>query len=568
MTSNNEHQSEIWNSQVRGAFWLFGITVGAFLTYTTRYYLNGDGINYIEMGEALRNGLWSGLVNLTESPGYAVLLGLGQTVLSTDRSNELVLLKIVNFVSFVAAMAACDVFMNCIKKQWSESWPDDEKLLPFYLVSGLCYSMFLFAALNWVRPRLVAPEMIVFALVLATICIILKIRENPSGYQYFAVLGLFSGISFLFKSFFFPFSAVFFVIAGLLTNSLKKAIPRVALSMAVMLAVCAPLMISLSASLGRFSYGEVGRFNYTILIAGEGELEHPPEVLNPDPEVLFYGKNQFVDCTRPAGWDLAYWKLGLKPVFNFVTQLEIFLKLTLAVILDSPFLFLFAGLWIIAHWRLGTLRVGKLFPPSPFFILMAVASAGVGVYCLIHIEMRYLASFLFLGFAALAISPTYDPNISGVKRRIVIPSIILSLFILGLVANTVVDQTLRGLSSSGGKPSFKDTYYEMVAIKNWLRENNISSRSRTAIIGLPLSYWARLAEVKIVAEIFDQERFLACGPQKRAKAAESFKSAGVKAVIAQGRDYDGLVAEGWQKVPGTRDFYILLTSDRKSASES
>ena len=103
-------------------------------------------------------------------------------------------------------------------------------------------------------------------------------------------------------------------------------------------------------------------------------------------------------------------------------------------------------------------------------------------------------------------------------------------------------------------------------IKNCLGENNIPNGSRTAIIGLPLSYWARLAEVKIVAEIFDQERFLACDAQERAKAVESFTSVGIEAVIAQGRDYDRLVAEGWQKVPGTRDFYVLFTGDRKPAS--
>ena len=101
------------------AYWAVGLTAGAILTYTTRYYLNGDGINYIEMGEALRHGWWSGLVNLTESPGYAFLLGLGQIVLNTNRLNELQLLKSVNFVCFVVAMAACELFVHMLKRQFS-----------------------------------------------------------------------------------------------------------------------------------------------------------------------------------------------------------------------------------------------------------------------------------------------------------------------------------------------------------------------------------------------------------------------------------------------------------------
>jgi hypothetical protein len=104
-------------SRIRLA-WVVGLTAGAILTYTTRYYLNGDGINYIEMGEALRHGWWSGLVNLTESPGYAFLLGLGQIVLNTNRLNELQLLKSVNFVCFVVAMAACELFVHILKRQF------------------------------------------------------------------------------------------------------------------------------------------------------------------------------------------------------------------------------------------------------------------------------------------------------------------------------------------------------------------------------------------------------------------------------------------------------------------
>ncbi len=45
-----------------------GSTIAAILTYTTRHFINGDALTYIEMGEALRRGdLW-GLANLTYSP--------------------------------------------------------------------------------------------------------------------------------------------------------------------------------------------------------------------------------------------------------------------------------------------------------------------------------------------------------------------------------------------------------------------------------------------------------------------------------------------------------------------
>jgi hypothetical protein len=33
-----------------------------------------------------------------------------------------------------------------------------------------------------------------------------------------------------------------------------------------------------------------------------------------------------------------------------------------------------------------------------------------------------------------------------------------------------------------------------------------------------------------------------------------------KAVIAQCPDFEKLAGEGWKKVPGTKDFYILITN--------
>lgn len=549
---------DVWNSRARKAFWLIGILAGGLLTYTTRHYLNGDGINYIEMGEALRNGVWSGLVNLTESPGYAFLLGLGQVLLNTDRSNELAWLKVMNFVSLLAAMASCDVFLASVRQTWEESGRENESPLPFCLVSALCYSLFLFAALNWVKLRLVAPEMMVLALVPATVCLIIRIKKNPSNYGNFVLLGVLSGLTYLFKSFFFPFSAVFFTLAILVTASFRKALPRVTLAVVVMLLVSAPLIIPLSKSVGRFSFGEVGNLCYSSVVSGGGGLEHPPPQLSSAPEVLFYASNPFVECTRPAGFDLCYWNLGVKPVFSVIAQLKVIPGHVLAILSDSPWLFLATGLWLVAHWKMGRLRVGRLFPPSHFFVLMAVATAGIGLYCLVHVEMRYLASFLFLGFTALVITPRYNSADPSIRRKIVVPSVLLIVLILGLVANTVVDNSVRGLASGGKKPSFEEAYAEMVAIKNSLAESGVSKNSQVAMIGLPLWYWGRLAEVKIVAESLDQERFLSSSPVERTRAVEAMKSAGVNAVVAQGPEFGRLAEEGWRHVPGTRDFYILL----------
>ncbi len=559
---------DVWNSRIRLAYWAVGLTSGAILTYTTRYYLNGDGINYIEMGEALRHGWWSGLVNLTESPGYAFLLGLGQIVLNTNRLNELQLLKSVNFVCFVVAMAACELFVHMLKRQFSSLYVGTKQPLPFPVVSALSYSMFLFAALSWIRLRLVAPEMMVFVFMVTSTSIVLWIKENPVPYVKFVLLGVSTALGYLFKSFFFPFSMVFFVLAGLVSGSLRKAAPRLLLAAMVMLIVSGPLIFSLSRTVGRFSFGEVGNFCYTTLVAGEGELTNPPSVLAKQPSVLFYKKNPFVECTRPAGFDPCYWNEGVKPVVHIVGQLKVIPGHVRAIVFDSPWLFIGAVLWLMMQWRIGTLSLRGLWPPSVPLILLTVAAAGTGLYCLVHVEMRYLAAFLFFAFVAVLLLPAYDFKNSAMRSKVLISAGLLGALILGMTLNTVVDQSIRGLHSTGKTPSYRDTFFEMLAIKDYLGRRGVVKGDDVAMVGLPLWYWGRLAEVKISAEVTDESQFISATAEARTRAIDSLESAGVKALVGKGEAFRKLTAEGWEAVPGTRDFCIHFMGNRTSSQNS
>jgi len=559
---------DVWNSRIRVAYWAVGLTAGAILTYTTRYYLNGDGINYIEMGEALRHGWWSGLVNLTESPGYAFLLGLGQIVLNTNRLNELQLLKSVNFVCFVVAMAACELFVHILKRQFGRLCAGAKQPLPFPVISALSYSMFLFAALSWIRLRLVAPEMMVFVFMVTSTSIVLWIKENPVPYVKFVLLGVSTALGYLFKSFFFPFSTIFFVLAGLVSGSLRKAAPRVLLGAMVMLIASGPLIFSLSHTVGRFSFGEVGNFCYTTLVAGEGELTNPPAVLAKQPSVLFYKNNPFVECTRPAGFDPCYWNEGVKPVVHIVGQLKVIPGHVRAIVFDSPWLFIGAVLWLMIQWRIGTLSLRGLWPPSVPLILMTIAAAGTGLYCLVHVEMRYLAAFLFLAFVAVLLLPAYEFKNSATRSKVLISAGLLAALILGMTLNTVVDQSIRGLHSTGKRPSYRDTFFEMLAIKECLGRRGVAKGDDVAMVGLPLWYWGRLAEVKIVAEVTDESQFISGTAEARTRAIDSLRSSGVKALVGKGEAFVKLTAEGWEAVPGTRDFCIRFMGDSTPSQSS
>ncbi len=557
--SNAGHMlvSDKWETRARIIFWILGILWAAILAYTTRHFINGDAINYIEMGEALRYGNWRDFVNLTASPAYAALLGLGQILLNTDHINEIPLLKAINFGCMIAAMWACDLLLKSVKRHYPAFVEDGVTPLPWVAIMVLAYSMFLFAALDWIRPRTIAPDMAVFACVLVTMAIILRIRETPDNYMTVALLGLSTGMAYLFKTFFFPFSAVFFVTAGLAVGSLKRAVPRIAIAAVVMICVCSPWLIALSSKLGRPSYGETGRLNYGIYIKGQGESAYQPVLLTEKPEILLYQDTPFANSTRPATFDPAYWKIGIEPVFEPGLLLKRLVEHLGQIFGDCPWLLVGVILWVAWSVGIGSLRIGRIKPLSVQLCLFLPAAAGILMYSLIHVEMRYVAPFIFLFFMCMVLSVGYrHPSIRSSAGKIAGP-LILAALILGLTLNTMVDQTCRSLISSPEKPSYQQTFSHMLAVKDYLNHQGLEPGSQVAVVGLPASYWGRMARIKIVGEITKREEVLATTREEMENALEKLRSVGVRAVVAKGSDFAKLSAEGWKLVPGTVDFYVF-----------
>ncbi len=108
----------------------------------------------------------------------------------------------------------------------------------------------------------------------------------------------------------------------------------------------------------------------------------------------------------------------------------------------------------------------------------------------------------------------------------------------------------------------------MLAIKDSLGRRGVAKGDDVAMVGLPLWYWGRLAEVKIVAEVTDESQFILATAEARTRAIDSLKLAGVKALVGKGEAFVKLTAEGWEAVPGTRDFYIRFMGDNTPSQSS
>jgi hypothetical protein len=96
-----------------------------------------------------------------------------------------------------------------------------------------------------------------------------------------------------------------------------------------------------------------------------------------------------------------------------------------------------------------------------------------------------------------------------------------------------------------------------------LREMGVQPGDQVGIIGQGTyrfyAHWARLARVKIVAEIIsrDVDEFEAADEAKRFRVMEAFGKAGARVVVAD--DLPASVfADGWRKVRDTNYFAYLL----------
>ncbi len=548
--------------RIRRIFWGLGLSVGAVVAYLTRHYVNGDAITYFDMAAAFRSGEWVDAVNLTYSPGYPILLALMGLIFKSE--NYLFLAKGLNFLCFVIAMVACDVFVRQAYKSLQDEFTGWS--LPGPVFNSICYAAFLLSSMSWVRLQVVSPDMMVFALLLICSTVLIKITSNPEKFSLYVVLGLVSGLGYVFKTFFFPFSGLYFLMAASWNRKIPPAILRLSFAIATMLIISSPVLITQSLVAGKFSYGEAGNYNYSYFVGSKGERLHHPEVIHQTPLVLSYDRGAV--STYPKGADLAYWNMGIKPAMNLSAQFSAILE-SLNHLFGRIFLPTIAFMiwFLIQWWRNGLVRP-NLFPPSLPVMLGIISLAGTFMFCLVVMEIRYVAPFVFIGFVALASLPKRQSGDHRKHLREFTEAGVLVAVLLGVLIQSVVDQSLRCMQTIDSKKSHYDLFVETKAVSEYLKSHGLSIGDKIAIV-LPFSqrlYFANLAGVRITAEFPDPEGFLKSTPEDRSNALAALRKAGVKSVVGTDPSLIRSGEDGWKPIPEAPNYFaVILDGEPKNS---
>lgn len=553
-------------NKIRLYFLFAAFTIGIIHTWLLRYFIDGDGISYLDMGDAFFQGNWKALINGVWSPIYAIIMGLFLYLFKPNYIWESMVVHLANFFIYLFAFFCFDFFLNQLiqKKEKQEARLSKHNIIPIQnnLLKSIGYSLFIWSTMNLVPLSRTTPDLLVSAFVYLLTGILLKIQNGDKKWLTFVLFGMVLGFGYLSKESMFLIGFIF-ILTGLFTNhDFKLMLPRVLISLIIFLLISSPYIAALSDMKGYFTFGETGKQNYhwyantnvcepfKVNTPNCRNLAHHIKELFGDPRVIEYPL--LFKATYPPWYDPSYWyEGGFISHFDFKGQLKailISIKDYFDILLQiHGILFALIILFLISTNKISFVKDLKeqriLLLPSVLVLVM---------YSLVHVESRYIAPFIVLIYIGL-LSVLKFSDFSEMKKVLKVTSIALTLFmsITSVFSKDIIENRPTSLN---------DRVNWQIA--STLKKIRIKEGEKVALLGNTEEdvYWARLIKAHIVAEIHQQEdvkNFWIADLSTKTKVLNAFKLSGAKIIVAENTPANTSKL-GWRNIQDTPySFYIL-----------
>jgi hypothetical protein len=543
---------------LRVSFWIVTSVVGLIQAWSLRFVINPDGNSYLDIASAYLRGDYANAVNAYWSPMFSWLIALVLHLLHPSPYWESALLHLLNFAGLLLTLRCFEFFfatflefLECFRQ------PYDEPLLSVPAWWLLGYGLFFSTALFVLSMEPTNPDIWVCVVSYLAVGMLLRMALHPQNWAYFTIFGGVLGLGYLTKAFYFPLSIVFLCTALLAGGSPRRNLGRVTLAALVFALVVGPFVFALSKSKQRFTYGDVGTIAYAMCVSpiqqpffwqGEnhtGAPKHPVHQILSYPRVFEFATP--VVGAYPPVYDLSYWMEGVRIHFNLRGQIRIVRQSvgTFFLIFLSQLEFATGVLafFMCQHrWRECLTSAARLW------ILWVPPAVGCLAYAFVLVENRYLAPFLpFLWLTAFAAVLSFP---SAASRRVRIAIILATLSITGI-------KTAKYFVSDLASTAHQENTNWQVAQN--LGHFGLKPGDRVAVIaGKAEGHWARLAGVKIVAEMpLGQEGTFWQGDSAlQERVFASFASTGSRLVVVKDPPL-GATKDGWLQL-GDTPYYVHL----------
>lgn len=534
--------------------------------------MNEDGIDYLDMGDAWLRGDWDMAVNGIWSPLYSWILGAMNHLFEPSIPWQFPAVQITNFFIYAAALVCFEYFWRSLTRNLEVDMPATVGMTGFHPAAWMVlgYSLFIWSSLNLVEIWAVNPDMCVAGLAYLAAGLFLRLSRISASIPTALGLGFVLGLGYLAKAAMMPLAVVLMLLTIAIPSVRPGKLGRLALIAAAFLLIAGPFMVALTSKYGAFTFSDVGRFTFLkhvnempypnfhpALHRLDGVPEHPPTKIFDDPPV--YEFSGPVGGTYPMSYDPGYWTAGLEPS---VGPAELARSLATQVMAYFELFFRTQGGFLATVLLLLLMTPWETRPPRDRiagFLVFIWAIAAFGLYSLVHVTTRYIAPFVVLLWAGL-LSLVRLPDGRQVRRLMSAASSILILFVWINIAAL----NLEGLSAMAGfsplsesgatAGQFSDGHRaDHPAIAEELLSRGFRQGDHVAFIGYSFSaYWARLARLRIVAEIHPEDiaAFWTADATRQEAVLRAFAGTGVKAVLSESAP-PGAIPPGWEPIGDT-----------------
>jgi hypothetical protein len=555
-------------------FWAVALLLGAVQAWTGRNAMNEDGISYLDIGDAFVRGDWSRALNSYWGPLYSWFLGLALFILKPSPDWEFAVVHLVNFAVFVGALWCFHFFLSELvdRRRAFEASKHVVSNLPPWAFLALGYALFIWFSLEWISIRSVTPDMGVSAVVYLASGLILRMQRQRENLGNFILLGVVLGCGYWTKYPMFPMAFVFLAISVFSIGSARKGLRRALVALVVFLAIGSPLFVTFSHRAGHITFADSARLNYAWNVngipayahwqggpPGDGSAVHPTRESLEGLSVYEFEKPNW--GTYSLWYNPVYWHQGLHVHFHLRKQLaklfattkiyfNIFFRLQGALIAGFLILFMMNGRgWgcltnILQQWR-----------------LLIISLVALGMYSLVRVDLRFVAPFLILLWTGLASAVEFRAN-SDESRKAV--SCVTAAMLIVVMITTFANTVSVALGDVSGEPNSTNSLaLVQCRVADELRREGIRPGDEVAFIGASFSaYWARLARVRIVAEIVpeDADKFWAADPTAKERIINAFRGTKARIIVTDHIPPFSSAGE-WRQVLDT-DYYVFPLRQR------
>jgi hypothetical protein len=561
------------------------------------YQIDGDAVAYMDIGDLIRAHNWHGVINGYWNPLYPALLALGHAIFHSTRYNELHACYMVNFGIFLLEMLAVVAFADALfnLRELRETSTAKSNPLPFlvdrYALRYLGIAILIVATQRELSLGKVRPDALLLAFFLFAIAALLK-HLATANLGYAALMGFALGLAYLTKSFAFVFTllCVLALVAFRLfwqRHAPVKVITAGLLTLVCFSIVAGPYIAALSKQKGRFDFGDSGNLNYVWFVSGtekmhlqqdepqlfggaEVHLQHPEKQLSKDPPIFSYKGLPY--GTYPDWFDTSYFNERIKAHMNPHLQIVVIGQCIMRILRymcnhPEAYAVLILLFLLGARLHLAFQLSANAFWLAPF--LLGIAT--VCIYGIVNVEDRYLTFSFFLIllpiFAMMRISQSTGNTATHILSTRTAASAAIAFFALLVVGESarIVGQLRRDLVFIQYPTGWYDR--ETFQAAHALNDLGVGPGDTIACIGTRAClydiYWARLAGVRILTEIYEPNRPLNpyfVSMHNRDQAYDILRREGAKVLV--GYFDPGLMttsnslAAGWRELDAT-PFYAL-----------